>query len=88
MAEKKANFIGYVEAPKLTVKLRFTLEELEQLKGMATEKGNVYVEVHLTKDKEKANVGKAWASFYDPRQTEGTQPTIAKSTAEGDGFPF
>jgi len=82
MADKKANFIGYAEAPRLTAKLRLTLEELEMLKGMATSKGNVYLEIHLTQDKEKANVGKAWATYYDPRSSEGTAAT------SGDGLPF
>lgn len=78
---KNNNYVGYVE-PHVSFKVKFSLSELEQMKQFATEKGNVYIKVNLTKNKEQNNKGNAWAIVEDP--SSWTKP--AETSA--DGMPF
>ena len=80
---KNKNYVGYVE-PHVSFKVKFSLSELEQMKQFATEKGNVYIKVNLTKNKEQNNKGNAWALIEDPASWESSKP--AETSA--DGMPF
>jgi len=98
MAENKKapNFIGYVEMPRLSCKVRFTLAELEEMKKFATAKGNVFVDIVLSKDKERDNHGNSWAAVKDPSEWEkkgATAQVVAAPEAiipdaTGDALPF
>lgn len=77
------NYVGYVE-PHVSFKVKFSLSELEQMKQFATEKGNVYIKVNVTKNKEQNNKGNAWAEVEDPSTWKSSQP--AETSA--DGMPF
>jgi hypothetical protein len=84
--ETKNNFVGYAEMPQVTMKLRLTVAELDQLKAFATDKGNVFLTIKVTKDKEKDNKGNAWCVVYDPSQA-GIPPS-APTNADGAELPF
>ncbi len=87
MSEKsKGNYVGYLEMPRITGKLKLTLEDLEQLKTFATEKGNVYLDLVVFKDKEKGNQGRSFCAVWDPRSAD-SQPTKAKAV-QSDDLPF
>jgi len=77
------NYVGYVE-PHVSLKVKFSLSELEQMKQFATEKGNVYIKVNITKNKEQNNKGNAWAVIEDPASWQSSKP--AETSA--DGMPF
>lgn len=81
--ENNNNYVGYVE-PHVSLKVKFTLAELDQMKRFATEKGNVYVKVNITKNKEQNNKGNAWAVIEDPASWKSSKP--AETSA--DGMPF
>jgi len=83
MSKDKApkNYVGYVE-PNASFRVKFSLSELEQMKKFATEKGNVFVKINLTKSKDQNNKGNAWAEVEDP----STWSKPAETSA--DGMPF
>ena len=81
--DKNNNYVGYVE-PHVSLKVKFSLSELEQMKQFATEKGNVYIKVNVTKNKEQNNKAYAWALIEDPASWESSKP--AETSA--DGMPF
>lgn len=89
--KKAPNFIGYVEMPRLSCKVRFTLSELEEMKKYATEKGNVFVDIVLSKDKERDNHGNSWAAIKDPSEWEKKSPKASQPqavAAPSDDLPF
>lgn len=77
------NYVGYVE-PHVSFKVKFTLAELEQMKQFATEKGNVYIKVNCTKNKEQNNKGNAWAVVEDPKSWASQKP----AETPADSMPF
>ena len=85
--DTKMNFVGYAEMPQITMKLRLTVAELDQLKAFATDKGNVFLTIKVTKDKEKDNKGNAWCAVYDPSQA-GVPNAAPVNTDGEDDLPF
>ena len=81
--DKNKNYVGYVE-PHVSLKVKFSLSELEQMKQFATEKGNVYIKVNVTKNKDQNNKANAWALIEDPASWDSSKP--AETSA--DGMPF
>jgi len=85
--ETKLNFVGYAEMPKMSIKLRLTVAELDQLKAFATEKGNVFLNINISKDKDKDNRGSAWCAVYDPSQA-GVPNAAPANTGDDAELPF
>ncbi len=81
--DKNKNYVGYVE-PHVSLKVKFSLSELEQMKQFATEKGNVYIKVNITKNKDQNNKGNAWAIIEDPASWKSENP--AETSADGMSF--
>jgi hypothetical protein len=89
MSEKKrGNYVGYLEMPRINGRLKFTLEDLEQLKTFATEKGNIYLDLVVFQDKEtgKGNQGRSFCAVWDPRSADD-QPSRSKKP-QTDDLPF
>lgn len=81
------NFIGDVTNPKFSCKVKFSVQELDDLKQYATDKGYVYIDVVMSTDKERFSRGNIWCKPYDPRADEGRQERQTQSRA-ADQVPF
>jgi hypothetical protein len=67
--EYDKKFVGFVEGPRLSVPISFNLQNLEELKALANEKGNIYGELVVNydwKDSDPKNKKvKTFMSFKD-----------------------
>jgi len=83
MAEKKENvYVGYTNSPRVTQRISFTLEELENLKQYATAKGRVYIDVLSVPDREDDRRMKAFCSVYDPNSESEQKRRVEKQVIE------
>lgn len=86
MADNSNVYVGYTESPRVTQKISFTLEELDNLKQYATSKGRVYIEVISRPDRDDNRKMKVFCSVYDPNAPKEQQRTLDKQTH--DDVPF
>ena len=82
MADKNNNvYVGYTESPRVTQKISFTLEELDNLKQYATSKGRVYIEVVSRPDREDNRRMKVFCSVYDPNAPKEQSRSLDKQVS-------
>ncbi len=87
MSEKKSKvFAGYTESPRVTQKISFTTEELDNLKQYATGKGRVYLTIVSLPDREDNRRMKAFAEVYDPNAPMEQEKKVNNMAT--DDLPF
>lgn len=87
MSEKNNKvFAGYVESPRVTQKISFTTEELDNLKQYATDKGRVYLTVVSLPDRDDNRKMKAFTEVYDPNAPKEQQKKVSNMAT--NDLPF
>lgn len=82
MADNSKVFVGYTECPRVTQKISFTTEELDNLKQYATQKGRVYVTVVSVPDRnaEDGRRMKTFCEVYDPNAPQEQERKASNMT--------
>lgn len=84
MAERKEydkKFVGFAEAPRVSIPISFNLQNLKELKALANDKGNIYGEVVVNSDWKNSDAKnkkvKTFMSFKDMSGEGGGGTTIS-----------
>tara|TARA_R100001510_G_C7584062_1_gene156008 strand:+ start:545 stop:805 length:261 start_codon:yes stop_codon:yes gene_type:complete len=80
MADNSKVFAGYTESPRISQRVSFTTEELDNLKQYATEKGRVYLTVVSVPHKDDNRKMKAFCEVYDPNSPKEQDRKAEKMT--------
>lgn len=88
MADNSKVFVGYTECPRVTQKISFTTEELDNMKQYATGKGRVYVTVVSVPDRnaEDGRRMKTFCEVYDPNAPKEQDRKAAAMTTSDVPF--